>query len=56
MTNTHYEKDTKALWQARKQARANLDRNRTNATIAQKIKVSEKLNSDMAFLKSGRIV
>ena len=55
MTNTPYMKDTKKFWQAREQSRSVLDRKRSNASLSEKITISEKLRSDASFLKSGRM-
>lgn len=56
MTKTTYMKNTRKLWQTREKARSVLDRKRANASPAEKIKVTEKLRADAAFLKSGRTV
>ena len=56
MTKTTYTKNTREFWQACEKARSALDKERANASFAEKVKVSEKLRSDAAFLKSGRIV
>lgn len=56
MTKTNYMKDTRKFWQARKKARSVLDRKRANVPFTEKVKVSEKLQSDTTFLKSGRII
>ena len=56
MASQVYVKDTKKFWQERDRARAALDQKRANAPYAEKLKVTENLREDTAFLKSGRIV
>ena len=56
MSSQVYVKDTKKFWQERDKARAALDRKRASAPYAEKLRVTENLREDTAFLKTGRIV
>jgi len=56
MSETSYMKDTKKFWQACDKSRSALDKKRANASFTSKVKIVEKLRSDAAFLKSGKIV
>jgi hypothetical protein len=56
MNKRAYIKDTTKFWQAREQARSALDKKRANVSFAKKVEIAEKLRSDAAFLKSGKIV
>lgn len=53
MSKEYYLKDTREFWLTRKASRASLDKKRANASLAEKAEITERLRSDMAFLKGG---
>ncbi len=55
MKNISYMKDTKKFWQERRKARQELDVKRAGVSFSEKVAISERLRSDAAYLKSGRV-
>lgn len=56
MSSRTYVKNTNKFWRTREKSRSALDEKRAAAPYHEKVEIARKLDSDAAFLKTGRVV
>jgi len=52
----HYIKNTKKFWKKRNKARIALDKERAEASPAQKIEITERMRKDRLLFKSAKVI